>query len=85
MANVIVPPMLRQEWLGPDEVRWYDSAQWLLAEARAAYPEHPDLGVSLIVSGITRELRRHYPIAEIQDMLHKLADTTPEAAKGDLP
>lgn len=84
MAEVIVPPLSGQDWADDPERQWFKSASTLMRLARAWYPEHPEMGVSLVMSGITRELRRHYPIAEVQDMLRQFADTMPEVAKGDV-
>jgi hypothetical protein len=42
------------------------------------------MGMSAVMSGITREMRRHASIEEIQAMLRGLADTLPEVAKYDV-
>lgn len=44
-----------------------------------------EMGISAVMSGITRGLRRHTSIEDIQGMLRGLADTLPEVAKYDLP
>jgi hypothetical protein len=42
-------------------------------------------GISLTLSGITRELRRHMSVEEIQQTLRGFADSMPQAAAYDDP
>lgn len=42
-------------------------------------------GVSVALSGITRELRRHLKVEQVTALLHQLADTTADVAKYDAP
>ena len=44
-----------------------------------------DMGLSTTLSGLTREMRRHMSVEDIQRILRGLADTMSEAAAGDLP
>lgn len=43
-----------------------------------------DMGVSTVLSGITRELRRHMSLEDIQGGLRGLADSLPAVAQYDV-
>lgn len=61
----------------------YCTAQSLLA---LAIQQHGlEMGASHVLSGVTRELRRHLGISEVQEVLRQLADTLPQVVQYDLP
>lgn len=67
--------------LGREEGIAYDLAQLMVSQAISKLGL--EMGVSLVISGVGRELRRHLPVDQIQTMLRQFADSMPEAALGD--
>lgn len=79
--TVIVPdPTYR---VTPSQDHFFFMAQALMTTAIDSVG--PDMGASLVLSGITRGLRRHMSIEDIQSALRGLADTLPEVAQHDRP
>ena len=78
-VDVTVPP--DDYRIGPVESRVYMIAQLMVQVAIRLLG--PEMGISLAMSGVTRELRRHMSVEEVQQMLRQYAETMPEAARGD--
>jgi hypothetical protein len=78
-VEVTVPP--DDFRIGHVESDVYNAAQFFIKQA--IHLLGPEMGVSVVVSGIGRELRRHMSVEEVQQTLRKFADTMPEAARGD--
>jgi hypothetical protein len=61
----------------------YQLSQILLREAMSELGN--EMGMSVVLSGITRELRRHFSADMAEDILRGLASTMKDAAKYDVP
>lgn len=72
----------------PGDMRFTDSQhviymkQQLLLQ-QAIQQEGLRMGVSMVLSGLTRELRRHLPIDQVQEAMRELARTMPDVARYD--
>jgi hypothetical protein len=81
-VEVRVPP-LGEYVMDRTDTRLYLAAQGLLQNAISV--KGNDLGISMVMSGITRELRRHMSYQDAAELLRGFAATIEAARDYDIP